>query len=261
MEGELIRASSLQEAAALKDSDSAFFAGGTGIGYKDSGIHAGKLIVIPEADGIHEIARTQGMVRIGALVTFTQALEHIDVPMYLKDALRFCGSFQKRNRATIGGNIGFWRSDSYLIPTLIASGAVLCLLDSDGEKQIGIGSYLSDRAQYENALITSVLVKEDGTKDAGKEGVYVLSRRYANTVESHAYLTISMGRDGEGYRIGMAIKGSGIFSPDIMNWGLSWKKADVADDMYGSQEYKRYLAGVTLESMYEKLSQEGGEKS
>jgi hypothetical protein len=59
----------------------------------------------------------------------------------------------------------------------------------------------------------------------------------------------------------MAIKGSGIFSPDIMNWGLSWKKADVADDMYGSQEYKRYLAGVTLESMYEKLSQEGGEKS
>ena len=46
-----------------------------------------------------------------------------------------------------------------------------------------------------------------------------------------------------------------------MNWGIAWKKADVQDDMFGSEEYKRYLTQVTLETMYEKLGGEGGSAS
>lgn len=261
MEGELIRACSLQEALALKDQNAAFFAGGTGIGYKDSGICAKKLIVIPDLDGIHEISQENGAVRIGALVTFTQALAHPVVPGYLKEAIRFCGSLQKRNRATIAGNVASWRCDSYLIPTLIASGAVLCIAGKGGESQCGIDSFLADRSIYTDSLITAIIVKQDAGATGAKEDVRVLSKRFANTVESHAYLTISMGRVEETYRIGMAIKGSGIFSPDIMNWGIAWKTANVTDDMFGSEEYKRYLTKVTLESMYEELCREGGSES
>lgn len=260
MEGELIRASGLQEALYYKDQDSAFFAGGTGIGYKDSGIHAKKLILVPDLPGIRTITQTDSMIRIGALVTFTMALDDVKVPGYLKEALRFCGSLQKRNRATIGGNIASWRSDSYLIPTLIASGALIGVTGKGDEETIEIGRYAEERERFQDALITCVLVKQ-GQESAGENGVRVLSKRYANTVESHAYLTIAMGREMEEYRIGLAIRNSGIFCPDIRNWDVSWKRANVTDDFSGSEEYKRYLTGVTLESMYEKLSTEGGRES
>ena len=54
---------------------------------------------------------------------------------------------------------------------------------------------------------------------------------------------------------------SQIFLPDITNWGISWKKAGVQDDMFGSEEYKRYLTETTLDTMYEKLGGEGGTES
>ncbi len=261
MQGELVRASSIQEALSLKDQDTAFFAGGTGIGYKDSGIHAKKLVVIPDEKGFRDIAVEKEYVRIGALVTFTQALECLDVPCYLKEALRFNGSLQKRNMATLCGNIASWRCDSYLVPTLIAAGACLNVVTKDGEEEVEIARYAKEREHYKDALITAVLVKTDGACSKGKDGLRVLSKRFANTVESHACLTIAMGREKDEYRIGIAIKGSGIFLPDIMNWDVAWMKAGVKDDFYGSQEYKRYLTQTTLDWMYETLSMEGGDES
>ena len=254
MDGELIRVSGFDEAVSLKDSETAFFAGGTGICYKDSGIQAKKYIVIPDEEQMHAVTVQDGLIRIGALVTFTQALEEEAVPDYLKDALLFCGSLQKRNRATTGGNVASWRSDSYLIPTLIASGAKLSLKTQEGDLLVEIAQYAADREKYSDALITGIFVKPDSE-------VRILSKRYANTVESHAYLTIAMGKEGDTYRIGLAIKNSGIFLPDITNWGVSWKKAGVQDDMFGSEEYKRYLTETTLDTMYEKLGGEGGNES
>ena len=254
MDGELIRVSGLDEAMSLKDNGTAFFAGGTGICYKDSRIYAKKYIVIPDEEQLHAVTVMDGLIQIGALVTFTQALEEEAVPEYLKEALLFCGSLQKRNRATIGGNVASWRSDSYLIPTLIASGAKLTLLGKEGSVLAEIAHYAAEREKYSDALITGIFVKPDSA-------VQILSKRYANTVESHAYLTIAMGKEGDTYRIGLAIKNSGIFLPDITNWGISWKKAGVQDDMFGSEEYKRYLTETTLDTMYEKLGGEGGNES
>ena len=258
---ELIRASSLMEALENKDQDAAFFAGGTGIGYKDSGIKADKLIVIPEKASMQGITEEDGCIRIGAFVTFTQALDDLLVPQYLKEALRFCGSLQKRNMATIGGNVASMRSDSYLIPTLIASGARLCLETKDGPADIGCDSYAAEWEKYRHALIRAVLVKPDARSREEEGSVRVLSKRYANTVESHAYLTIAMGRCADEFRIGIAIKGCGVFCPDIKNWDVSWKKAGVSDDMFGTEEYKRYLTATTLETMYEELGGEGGAES
>ncbi len=253
MNGELIRASGLAEALERKDQASIYLAGGTGIGYKDSGITAENLILIPDAEGIRCIETKDDIVKIGAMVTFTQALTDPGVPGYLKEALRFNGSLQKRNMATIGGNIAYWRSDSYLVPTLIAAGAVIELACRDKELSLPIREYAGCREEYADAIITAVCVKKEGS-----HGMRVLSKRFSNTVESHACLTIAMGREDDTYRIGIAIGGCGIFLPDIMNWSVSWKKAGVKDDMYGSKEYKRYLTGVTLDDMYEKLSGEGG---
>lgn len=261
MQGELIRVSSLKEAFSLKDQDSAFFAGGTGICYKDSGIHAKKLIVIPEEKDFRSIIVKDEIVSIGALVSFTQALECPDVPGCLKEALRFCGSWQKRNMATVCGNIASWRCDSYLVPTLVAAGACLKVATADQEDVIGIAQYARERDLYKDALITAVLIKSDKAFASSDGNLRVISKRYANTVESHAYLTIAMGREKNEYRIAIAIKRCGIFLPDIMNWDVAWRQAGVQDDFYGSEEYKRYLTQTTLDQMYESLSTEGGDLS
>ena len=251
MDRELMTVSSVQEALERKDSCSAFFAGGTEICRLNSSVSAGRLILLPKDPSLTSVSTEQGRVRIGALVTFTGALKEQAVPDYLKEALHFCGSFQKRNMATVGGNIAAWRCDSYLIPTLLAAGAELELASKDGQCVMTLADYAKERANLQDALITAVLVPAAAD---------VLSKRYANTVESHAYLTIAMGREGDQYRIGLAVKGSGIFMPDILSWSITWKQADVKDDIYGSEAYKKYLTGVTLDDMYEKLSGEGGEK-
>lgn len=247
MDREFLSAASIDEAIQLRTDDCAYFAGGTEIERLNSRVTASTFILLGRIPELSVISDAGEYVKIGSMVTFTKALKSPAVPSYLKEALLCCGSLQKRNMATIGGNIANWRCDSYLIPTLLAADAQVEIADQDGCRTISLQDYGQQRA-----LITAVLVPKE------REGMQILLKRYANTVESHAYLTIAMGKTDGTFRIGLAIKGSGIFTPDITNWSVAWMQADVKDDMYGSEEYKRYLTGVTLDDMYEKLCGEGG---
>ena len=132
MAEKLVMATSAVEAAGLKNSESAFLAGGTEDNRLNSSVDAANLISIgriPELDGI---SKDGECIRIGAMSTFQEILDNKLVPEYLKDACRFMGSRTKRNMATIGGNIALRRTDSYLYPTLLASHAMLDLMDAKG---------------------------------------------------------------------------------------------------------------------------------
>ena len=108
----------------------------------------------------------------------------------------------KRNMATIGGNIAAKRSDSYLIPALAAAGAVLELLSADGStERIGIAEYTDEDRTYDDMLITSVTVPED---------IRMVSKRYANTAQSHAVLTLSAALGEEGICLNGAVKNVGL---------------------------------------------------
>lgn len=61
---------------------------------------------------------------IGALTTLQDITDSDDVHKALSDAAGFIPTRNIRNQATIGGNIGAGRPDSYLIPALIALSAV-----------------------------------------------------------------------------------------------------------------------------------------
>ena len=254
MDREFLSAVSVEEAVKLSGENTAYFAGGTEIERLNSKVTASTLILINRIPELSERKSADDAVRIGSTVTFTKALKNAEVPEYLKEALLFCGSLQKRNMATIGGNIASWRCDSYLIPTLLAADAQLELAGEDGFLSISLEEYSQNRESLKNALITAVIVQKES------DSFRILSKRYANTVESHAYLTIAMGKKDDIYRIGLAVKGSGIYTPDVKNWSVAWTQADVKDDMFGSEAYKRYLTSVTLDDMYEKLSGEGGDQ-
>ena len=294
MSRELCAAASASEAVVMRDASSAYLAGGTELLRSGTERSADRLIMlknIPELKGVS--GETPEAVRIGSMTTFQEALGSDLVPAYLKEALRYMASRTKRDMATIGGNVALMRDDSYLAATLIAAHAKLELLrrvkpDSGESAQVRFGCpdknrldleetaqgrgdqpvreaicirrYLQHREEYQKDLITAIMVRTD---------ICVVSKRYANTAESHSYLTAAMGYADGRFRVGVSVKNAGVFFPKEFSDSLgedenaetfarfanSWAGLDIPDDLYGSTAYKRYLLGVTLENLYRSLKE------
>ena len=265
MAEKLVIASSAKEAAALKNSKSAFLAGGTEDNRLNSSVDAKTLISIGRIAELDGITKKDGSIRIGAMTTFQEMLDSSLVPDYLKDACRFMGSRTKRNMATIGGNIASKRTDSYLYPTLIASHASFELMDAKGEVcEKCACCYLKHYDELKDCLILSVSVPQKAN---------IASKRYANTVQSHAVLTVSVGDVDGKIRVGVAAKNAALKSLCEVSEALSQKnlsdeeikKMIEADndlrfekDIFGSPEYKRYLLAVTIADLAKKVK--GGKR-
>ncbi len=210
---ELVRVDSLMDAVGR---DGLFLSGGTEILRLNTGVDKNSPLIDILPLLSDEIRKEGDSVLIGASATFALLLSSPGVPDYLKEALCYMPSPQLRNQATIGGNIASWRDDSFLIPTLSASGAELTVVSSDGEKErMSIKDYGLKRG-----LILSVSIPASAE---------VRNFRESLTSHSHAVVTASFG-EGECY----AVKGSGIF--------FSYDELKFNDDMFGSASYKSYLA-------------------
>ena len=88
MAEKLVIASSANEAAALKNSKSAFLAGGTEDNRLNSTVDAKTLISIGRIAELDGITKKDGSIRIGAMTTFQEMLDSSLVPDYLKEACR-----------------------------------------------------------------------------------------------------------------------------------------------------------------------------
>jgi aerobic carbon-monoxide dehydrogenase medium subunit len=86
---------------------------------------------------------TGGGLRLGAMATFTELLEHPAVHGHatgvLADALGQVGSVLHRNSATVGGHVARGRM-SDVIPVLLALDAVVVTYDGD-HHEVGLGDY------------------------------------------------------------------------------------------------------------------------
>ena len=256
MADKFVIAGTAEEAAALKTPDAAFLAGGTEINRLGSLVSPGTLISIRKIEELKTIGACDGKVVIGAGCTFQDVIECEIVPDYLKEACHYMGSRIKRNMATIGGNIAMKRDDSYIVPTLIAAGAALMLMDSEGKTcDVPVEEYL--KGGFENTLILNVAVPE-------KIG-FIASNRQANTVESNARMTVSLSVEGGKYKAAAAIKLAGIYvfddlaekleaDPELSEAALiEWANAKdlpLEDDkIFGSAAYRRYLLAVVIARM------------
>ena len=263
MATQLLMAKSPGEAAGAKNASSVFLAGGTEVNRlgSDAAAAADTLISLKKCAGLKGIEADAGFVTIGAMVTFQEIIESEKTPSYLKEAAHFMASRTKRNMATIGGNIAAKRSDSYLIPALSAAGAVLELLGADGKTaNAGIVEYTDGDSRYDDMLIVSVRVPEE---------IRMVSKRYANTAQSHAVLTMSAALGEEGIRLNGAVKNTGLLhfcdlenafreDPDISEEEIiemvrTCTGLQTADDMFGSDAYKRYLIAVTACDLHKRL--------
>ena len=251
------------EALDAKTSSAVFVAGGTEVNRLGSDIaeKADLIISLKKCGVLKSIEKNADHVIIGSMCTFQQIIESADVPAYLKEAAGFMASRTKRNMATIGGNIAAARSDSYIIPVLYAAGAMVMLSRKNGESvSAGIPEYLEKKDAHVNDMITSLIVPAD---------IRVVSKRYSNTAQSHAVLTMSAAMLEDGIHMAGAVKNTGILhfcdlekafneDPDISEDKIiemvrTCTGLETADDMFGSDAYKRYLIAVTAFDLHRKL--------
>ena len=263
MATQLLMAKSPEEAIGAKNASAVFIAGGTEVNRlgSDAAAAADTLISLKKCAGLNMIEDAGDKIRFGAMCTFQQIVESEKAPSYLKEAALFMASRTKRNMATIGGNIAALRDDSYMLPVLFAVHAELEVLKAGGTEKMSAWSYMEAAEAGGDMLITAVIVPKS---------IKVVSKRYANTAQSHAVLTMSAAMTGEGISLYGAVKNTGLLhfcdlekafrgNPDISEdeivemvrvcTGLK-----TADDMFGSDAYKRYLIGVTAFGLHSKLA-------
>lgn len=251
MAEKLIIARSVAEAMEAKGADSVYMAGGTEINRLGSSVNAETLISIKKLDELRFVRTEGGKVWIGATTTFQEAIDSPETPAYFKDACAFMASRTKRNMATIGGNIASLRDDSYIVPCLIAAKATVVYLLAGKEESGCICCYMSkaQKGELKDALIIKIGLDPERI---------VLSKRYANTAMSHSRLNISYGYNtiGKDVSVGAAIKNAGLYKleavenlgneQEVIDWARNVKELKINTDMYGSEEYKRYLLGATI---------------
>ena len=269
MVDKLIIAASTQEALKAKSTNennkkTAFLAGGTEINRLGSTVEADTLNSIGRLKELYGITKEGDTVIIGSMCTFQDLIDSDIVPEYLKEACRFMGSRTKRNMATIGGNVALRRTDSYLYATLLACAAKLEFQAEDGSVQTKcVCCYLKRYDEFKDMLITKIMVPTNAT---------VASKRYSNTVQSHAVLTVALGKtpccEKAQMRLAVAAKDTALTRLDDISDALEQgdltdkeieamiktnEKLNFKNDIYGSPEYKRYLLAVTIADLAKKV--------
>ena len=117
---------------------------------------------VPE---LKQITVEGGYVRIGAAVTFTEALASPDVPQLMKEAVSRIAAPAIRNAGTFGGNLGNGsaKADSVLIE--FAADAKLRIASLRGERIVDVDKFYLGRKKLDLAgdeLIAEILLPADG---------------------------------------------------------------------------------------------------
>jgi putative selenate reductase FAD-binding subunit len=158
---EFARPATVEEALRLQKEGYTFLAGGTQVNNgaaRDRGAGPAKVASLDalelggiQVQGERPGAGIPGEAAIGAMVTLQQLADSTALHPAISAAAAFIPTRSVRNMATIGGNIAARRSDSYLIPVLVALDAVAEIPEGD----ISVEEYVREDR---NALILRVRI-------------------------------------------------------------------------------------------------------
>lgn len=221
-------AASLQEALELraKYPEAVPYAGGTDLMVEDRpGVTYLFLNKVPE---LKTITVDDESIRIGAGVTFTEALEDKRVPQLMKEAVSRIAAPAIRNAGTFGGNLGNGsaKADSVLIE--FVADAKLRLVSLKGERAVPVDQFYLGRKKLDLAadeLIAEILLPKTG-----------LDRYYYEKVGGRNALAIS--------RVSFA----GVFAEkDGKITNIAAAFGAVADTVLRFKDLEAMLLGKTIE--------------
>ncbi len=147
---EVYRPASPDEAVAVKEREGAvYLAGGTQVNWAPSGMNPAKAVLLA---GLlpNDVTRRENGWEIGAGITLQDLVDAPEAPAVLRRAASMIPARCVRNMATLGGNIAANRTDSYLLPALIALGAEVETVERG---VLSVEAYITGG---EDALITRV---------------------------------------------------------------------------------------------------------
>jgi CO/xanthine dehydrogenase FAD-binding subunit len=125
------------------------------------------LLNLNEVAELRGWSRENGAVRLGAGLTFTEAMKRplAELLPALAEASRTVGSPQIRNRGTIGGNLGTASPAGDALPPLLVEDAEIEVASVDGERRIPLADFLTGpkrNALAPNELIVAVHLTPSG---------------------------------------------------------------------------------------------------
>lgn len=163
----------LREALELRASERVIpYAGGTDIMVQNRSdvpyLFIGKL------DELRQIRGDEKFIRIGAAVTFTEALASSLIPPLMKEAVSRIAAPAIRNAGTFGGNLGNGsaKADSVLIE--FVADAKLRLVSVRGERFVSVDKFYLGRKRLdlaEDELIAEILLPRTGLENYGYQKV------------------------------------------------------------------------------------------
>lgn len=163
----------LAEALAILDTtDAVPYAGGTDLMVENrEGV---KYLFIGRLPELKQISADAQYVRIGAGVTFTQALQSDLVPPLMKEAVSRIAAPAIRNAGTFGGNLGNGsaKADSVLIE--FVADAKLRIVSVRGERIVDVDRFYLGRKKLDLAsdeLIAEILLPKTGLEQYSYEKV------------------------------------------------------------------------------------------
>ncbi len=223
------------------------------------------LEAVPE---IREIREDDRYIRIGAAVTFTEALESDLVPPLMRSAARNIASPAIRNAGTFGGNLGNGSAKADSVVAMYAADARICLASLRGVREVPVEAFYLGYRKVDLAadeLITEILLPRTGLenwyyeKAAGRRALAISNAVIAGTFTERdgriARLSAAVGavwgnvlrfRDLEEMLIGKTPKEAAALKED---WLQRWEsRMNLLPDRV-SVEYRKHVSINLLREM------------
>ena len=218
------------------------------------------LLNLNEVAELRGWSRENGSIRLGAALTYTEAME---APLAerlpaLAEASRTVGGPQIRNRATIGGNLGTASPAGDALPPLLIGGAVVELASVRGTRELALTEFLTGSKR--NALAPDELIAGVRVADTGRETFMKVGPRNAMVIAVVSLaLVVDRERDEVRAAFGSAGPVPGLVAAPLADLdGFPERVAAAAspiDDVRGSAAYRRHSLRVLTARALERCLQ------
>jgi CO/xanthine dehydrogenase FAD-binding subunit len=219
------------------------------------------LLNLHEVGELRGWSRVNGSIRVGAALTYTEAMEPMiaEALPALAEAARTVGGPQIRNRGTVGGNLGTASPAGDALPPLLIGDAVVELASVRGEREVPLTEFLVGPKR--NALADDELIVGARLRAAnGPQTFMKVGPRNAMVISVVSLaLTVDRGRDEVRAAFGSAGPVAALVTAPLAELGGFPERVAAAaspiDDVRGSAAYRRHSLRVLTSRAVERCLQ------